>query len=83
MDHMEKDVIEYLRRFHYDTVSHSSEALTYLISLVGTDRVVLGSDYCFDMGYEHPVEVVTEHGGIDDKATDLILVENAKRLLGL
>ena len=24
MDHMEKDVIEYLRRFHYDTVSHSS-----------------------------------------------------------
>ena len=61
----------------------SAEALSYLIGLVGTDRVVLGSDYCFDMGYEHPVEVVTEHVGVDDGATDLILVKNAKRLLGL
>ncbi len=83
MDHMEKEVVEYLRRFHYDTVSHSAEALSYLIGLVGTDRVVLGSDYCFDMGYEHPVEVVTGHPGIDDEAAGLILGENAKRLLGL
>ena len=83
MAHMEKGPVEYLRRFHYDTVSHSAEALSYLIGLVGTDRVVLGSDYCFDMGYEHPVEVVTGHPGIDDAAAGLILGENAKRLLGL
>jgi aminocarboxymuconate-semialdehyde decarboxylase len=83
MDHMEKDVVEYLRRFHYDTVSHSAKALSYLIDLVGTDRVVLGSDYCFDMGYEHPVEVVTEHSGIDYAAAGQILGANAKRLLGL
>ena len=25
------------------------------------------------MGYEHPVEVVTEHVGIDDETTDLII----------
>jgi len=83
MDHMEKDVVEYLRRFHYDTVTHSAKALSYLIDLVGTDRVVLGSDYCFDMGYGHPVEVVTQHPGIDDEAAGRILGHNAKRLLGL
>jgi aminocarboxymuconate-semialdehyde decarboxylase len=29
-----------------------------VISQVGADRVMIGSDYCFDMGYEHPVEIV-------------------------
>jgi len=27
---------------------------------VGADRVMIGSDYCFDMGYERPVQVVEE-----------------------
>ena len=44
---------------------------------------MLGSDYCFDMGYERPVEVVTGHGGIDESAREKILSGNAKRLLGL
>ena len=54
-----------------------------LIGLCGTDRVVLGSDYCFDLSYEHPVKIVTKHIEIDDEATDLILTKNTKRLLGL
>jgi len=61
----------YLRRFTYDTISHSPEALRYLISLVGADRVMIGSDYCFDMGYERPVHWLdalklskTDHGKI-------------------
>ncbi len=49
----------YLRRFTYDTISHNPDALRYLIRLVGADRVMLGSDYCFDIGYDRPVEVVT------------------------
>ena len=44
---------------------------------------MLGSYYCFDMDYKHPVEVVTEHVWIDDKATDLIIAKFAKPLLGL
>ena len=83
MAHRDKGPMEYIRRFHYDTVSHSGKALAYLIDLVGADRVMLGSDYCFDMGYERPVEVVTGHGGIDGDARAQILSGNAKRLLGL
>ncbi len=62
---------------------HSAEALIYLIGLVGTDRVVLGSDYYFDISYEHPFEMVTKHVEIDDEATDLNLANHAKPLLGL
>ena len=32
--------------------------MEFVISQVGADRVMIGSDYCFDMGYERPVEVV-------------------------
>lgn len=48
----------YLRRFHYDTVVHHELALRYLVELVGGDRVVVGSDYRFDMGCLDPRRAV-------------------------
>jgi aminocarboxymuconate-semialdehyde decarboxylase len=73
----------YLRRFTYDTITHSPEALRYLISVVGADRVMVGSDFCFDMGYERPRDIVTKRLGL--KAADQlrILRGTAARLLGL
>ncbi|HEY6003792.1 MAG TPA: amidohydrolase family protein [Anaeromyxobacter sp.] len=50
----------YLRRFHYDTVIHHELALRYLVDLVGSDRVVVGSDYRFDMGCLDPVRTIRE-----------------------
>jgi aminocarboxymuconate-semialdehyde decarboxylase len=81
--HLERSPRDYLRRFHYDTITHSPEALTYLIDLVGADRVLLGSDYCFDMGYDQPVEVVNTHGSLTEKDRAAILTTNAARLLRL
>lgn len=48
----------YLRRFYFDTITHHVLALQFLVSLVGADRVVLGSDYRFDMGLPDPVKAV-------------------------
>jgi len=81
--HREQDASAYLKRFYFDTVTHSAKVLGYLIDLVGADRVMLGSDYCFDMGYERPVEVVTGHAGLDDAARAQILGGTARRLLKL
>jgi aminocarboxymuconate-semialdehyde decarboxylase len=72
----------YLRRFTYDTISHAPESLSYLIDLVGADRVMMGSDYCFDMGYERPVKAVTALK-LSRPDQEKILGGNAARLLRL
>jgi aminocarboxymuconate-semialdehyde decarboxylase len=38
------------RRFMYDTILHSDKTLEAMIGLVGVERVMLGSDYPYDMG---------------------------------
>jgi aminocarboxymuconate-semialdehyde decarboxylase len=83
LKHMKRLPSEYLRRFTYDTIGHN-EAINYnLIKLVGADRVVLGSDYCFDMGLEDPRGDVErmEHLTHDEK--DLIIGKTPAKLLGL
>ncbi len=39
-----------LKRFYFDTITHSSEVLEFLVGSAGAGRVLLGSDYPFDMG---------------------------------
>src|ERR1700730_3242075 len=39
-----------LTRLYYDSILHSKTALEFLVGSVGADRVLLGSDYPFDMG---------------------------------
>ena len=41
---------EIIRRFYYDTILHSKETLEFMIERTGAERVVLGSDYPYDMG---------------------------------
>ena len=71
----------YLRRFFYDTISHDPGTLIYLIRLVGAQRVMLGSDYCFEIGYNRPVEVVTRLASLSRADQGRILGANAARLL--
>jgi aminocarboxymuconate-semialdehyde decarboxylase len=73
----------YLRRFTYDTISHAPEPLAYLIELVGVDRVMLGSDYCFDMGYARPRDMVEKRLGLGKADQARILGGTATRLLRL
>jgi aminocarboxymuconate-semialdehyde decarboxylase len=41
---------EDLKRFYYDTLTHSLPSLKSLIEWSGSDRVLFGTDYPFDMG---------------------------------
>jgi aminocarboxymuconate-semialdehyde decarboxylase len=50
----------YLHRFMYDTISHSKPLMEFIISQVGVERIMMGSDYCFPVGYDRPVDVVEE-----------------------
>ncbi|MER5976957.1 amidohydrolase family protein [Streptomyces sp. NPDC001857] len=45
----------YLKRLYFDSLVHDPRVLRALIGAVGPDRVLLGSDFPFDMGTEDPV----------------------------
>jgi aminocarboxymuconate-semialdehyde decarboxylase len=44
-----KQPTDVAKRFMYDTILHSDKTLESLIGLVGSDHVLLGSDYPYDM----------------------------------
>jgi aminocarboxymuconate-semialdehyde decarboxylase len=56
--------------------------IEFLIQEVGAERIMLGSDYCFDMGYERPVEFLDQIN-LSSAKRKMILGENAARLLKL
>lgn len=73
----------YLKRFTYDTISYSEDILTELVALVGADRILMGSDYCFDIAYDQPVKMITSMPSLTDQQKQAILGANAVRLLKL
>ncbi|MEK6243419.1 MAG: amidohydrolase family protein [Pseudomonadota bacterium] len=83
LKHMKRMPSEYLRRFSYDTIGHDDRINQNLVRLVGADRVLLGSDYCFDMGLADPVATVARIGGLTEAERELIRGKTAARLLRL
>jgi aminocarboxymuconate-semialdehyde decarboxylase len=81
--HMKQPPSAYLRRFHYDTISHHQPLIRYLIGLVGPDRVALGSDHPADMCYVQPVDFIDRLDELPAGERDLMLGGNAARLLGV
>ena len=45
-----------LERFYFDTITFDRGMLRQLVERFGADHVLLGTDYPYDMGMEHPVE---------------------------
>jgi aminocarboxymuconate-semialdehyde decarboxylase len=45
---------DYIGRFWVDSVTHDPQALSYLIEVMGEDRVALGTDYPFPLGEQEP-----------------------------
>src|SRR5215211_2663103 len=74
--------LDSVRRFHFDTVTHDADLLRALIEWAGADRVLLGTDYPFDMADPDPVATVRA-SGLDPGDEAAILGENAAGLLGL
>src|SRR5689334_23298928 len=76
-----KPPTESLGRFYFDTIVHSKEVLEFLVGNAGVNRVLLGSDYPFDMGMPDGVLQVR---GLSIPASDQasILGARAQTLLG-
>jgi aminocarboxymuconate-semialdehyde decarboxylase len=59
---------------------YTAAGLRALVDAVGAERVLLGSDYPFDMGVSEAVDRI-EAAGLDAAAVAAIAGENALRLL--
>lgn len=68
----------YVGQLIFDTITHDTQALEYLVRRVGADNVVLGTDLPFDMATLNPMDSVN---GAVDKATSVKIAEtNPARL---
>jgi len=54
--------------------------MEFIFSKVGVERIMMGSDYCFAVGYDRPVEVV-EQLRLSPEQRKMILGGTAAKLL--
>jgi aminocarboxymuconate-semialdehyde decarboxylase len=82
LKHMKgKPVSEYLRRFHYDLITHHAGIMRDHIDLVGVDRIVAGTDFPQGMAVRQPVDFVESIPGLTHEERTAILCDNPARLL--
>lgn len=74
---------DFLGNLYYDTITHDLRALGFLVDVMGPQKVLLGSDYRFDMADPDPVRLVRGLKEVGRKDRDRILGGNAARLLKL
>jgi aminocarboxymuconate-semialdehyde decarboxylase len=73
----------YLEKFYFDTITFDRGILKTMVQRFGADHVVLGTDYPYDMGMEHPVDFIGGVPGLAAKEKAMIMGGNAARLLKL
>jgi aminocarboxymuconate-semialdehyde decarboxylase len=71
---------DYLRLLCFDSLVHSVPALNFLVETVGPRRVMMGTDYPFDMGDRDPVKTVASLPHLSDDQKEMIFGANAAAL---
>jgi len=79
---IERPFREYLRRFHYDYLIYWPEAFRFLMTMVGADRIVVGTDNFAAKDVEYPSAVLDQFK-LAAADRERILKGNAIRLLRL
>jgi len=82
-DHIKRPPSYYMKKIYYDTMVFSQAQLQHLVNLWGADRVVIGTDYPYDMGYYKPVDFVNDAKSLTRTEKDAIIGGNAAKLLKL
>jgi len=73
----------YLRQVYIDTVVFSSHQLAYLLDVFGPDRILMGTDYPFDMAEHDPIGHIASVEGMDEATMAALAGGNAVRAFGL
>ncbi|MCW5603429.1 MAG: amidohydrolase [Burkholderiales bacterium] len=76
------DPLDMLKRFWFDALTHSPQAIRHLIDTVGSERVVIGTDAPFDMGEEHPIDRLDAVPDLTQAEREDVCYRSAERLFG-
>jgi aminocarboxymuconate-semialdehyde decarboxylase len=80
--HIDRLPSEYLTRLHFDITVFDPGMIAQLVRDYGADRVLLGTDYPFDMGLTDPLAML-EAAGLSDEDHRAVAGGNAAALFGV
>jgi aminocarboxymuconate-semialdehyde decarboxylase len=72
----------YAASLYFDTLTHDRRLLEFNLEKFGSQRIMVGSDYPFDMGVEHPLTQL-EGLALSAEDRDNITHKTARRFLRL
>jgi aminocarboxymuconate-semialdehyde decarboxylase len=73
----------YLRQLYFDTVVFDPEQVAALVRRFGSERILMGTDYPYDMAEPDPLGLLQRVPGLSDEERARICGGNAAGLLGL
>ncbi len=73
----------YANRFSVDSAVFSDEALGLLLSVMGEDRIIMGSDYPFPLGEIDPGHLIDTSSHLSAEGRRKLLCGNAESFFGL
>jgi aminocarboxymuconate-semialdehyde decarboxylase len=73
----------YLGKFWVDSLVHDERALKFLVELIGSERVALGTDYPFPLGELEPGSLINSISTFSQEVREKLLWHNAFAWLGL
>jgi aminocarboxymuconate-semialdehyde decarboxylase len=76
------DPVEALAHIYTDTILHDVRVLKFVVEVLGTDRLMMGSDMPFPIGDSEPMKIVTA-AGLAKEQTTSITGGLAKRLFNI
>jgi aminocarboxymuconate-semialdehyde decarboxylase len=79
---LKKKPTEYLRQLYYDSIVFTPDALHHLASVVGPDRIMMGTDYPFPWTHTS-VDHILDTPGLSDAERAGMLGDTAAKLLGI
>jgi aminocarboxymuconate-semialdehyde decarboxylase len=79
----ERPPSSYLREIWFDSLVFTPRGLEHLVAVAGADRVVLGTDYPFDMGVDDPLGHLDAATALSPADRAAIRSQNACELLSL
>ena len=79
--HIEEPPSHYMQKLYFDTMVFEPDQLAFLIEKYGSDHILLGTDYPFDMGDADPNGLIDRVADLNDADRALIRGGNAAELL--